>query len=200
MSDEMKNLLKGYQRFKQKYYEESSLYETLVTEGQKPKFLVIACSDSRVDPAMIFDAKPGELFVVRNVANLVPPCETNPHHHSTSSAIEFAVLSLGVTDIVILGHSQCGGIQALMQGANEDDSTDFIGPWIDIAKPAKQKVLEEHAECSFEEQAHFCEKESLLISLKNLKSFPWIRQRLENKTLCLHAGHFDMASGKIEFL
>jgi len=200
MSDEMTDLLKGYQRFKQKYYVESSLYETLVKEGQQPKILVITCCDSRVDPAILLDAKPGELFVVRNVANLVPPCDESPRHHSTSAAIEFAVLTLGVSDIILLGHSHCGGIKALMENKSEAHNTAFIGPWMAIAKAAKQNVLKQHPQNSLDEQAHYCEKESLRISLANLKSFPWIQKRLNDNTLNLHAWHFDLSTGDIEIV
>lgn len=169
-----------------------------MANGQSPKALVIACSDSRVDPAILLGAKPGELFVVRNVANLVPPYDNDSKHHATSSALEFAVTSLGVKDIIVLGHSHCGGINALMARKEGDQKRGFITDWMDIAKPAKEKVLSLYPNLSSMEKDQHCEKESLLISLDNLKTFPWIQTQLEKDELNLHAWYFNMNTGNIE--
>lgn len=192
-------LLEGYEKFRKEHFEDASTYQELVENGQKPKALVIACCDSRVDPALLVGAKPGELFVVRNVANLVPPCDSDSKHHSTSSAIEFAVTGLGVRDIIILGHSHCGGIHALM--SRDEDAApkqDFITAWMNIAKPAKEMVLDKYPESSAEEKDQHCEKESLLISLRNLKTFPWVQERLKAGEIGIHAWYFNMNSGQIE--
>lgn len=192
------SLIKGYKQFKSKHFEQSKSFDELVQYGQKPKILTIACCDSRVDPAIVTGCKPGELFVVRNVANLVPPFESDLRHHGTSAALEFGVLGLGVSDIIVFGHSHCGGVRALMETSEQETSSSFISAWMDIAKPAKQRVLKRHAQCSLDEQARYCEKESLLTSLNNLMTFPWIQQRVLENRLYLHAWYFDLGSGMIE--
>ncbi len=191
-------LLDGYKKFKSQYYDNSTTYEELVSNGQKPRALLITCCDSRVDPAILLGAKPGELFVVRNVANLVPPFDDDPKHHATSAALEFAVSGLGVNDIIILGHSHCGGIHALMNRKEDEPQRDFITAWMNIAKPAKEKVLAQYPNSDPLEKNQHCEKESLLISLANLKTFPWIQERVAKDDLNLHAWYFNMNTGAIE--
>jgi len=191
-------LIEGYKQFRVKYFENTKAFDDLVQHGQKPKVLVIACCDSRVDPAIVTNCNPGELFVVRNVANLVPPFDGNPRHHGTSAALEFGVLGLGVSDIIVFGHSYCGGVRVLMEAQKNKSTSDFIAAWMDIAKPAKQRVLRQHPKCSLDEQAHYCEKESLLISLNNLKTFPWIYERILTNKLFLHAWYFNLDTGMIE--
>ncbi|PCI37219.1 MAG: carbonic anhydrase [Thiotrichales bacterium] len=164
---------------------------------QNPDTLVIACCDSRVDPAIITGCNPGDMFVIRNVANLVPPFNLDLQHHGTSAALEFAVLGLNVKDIIIWGHSNCGGINALMREKYSANAS-FINSWMDIVSQAKQQVLQQHAECSTEEQAHYCERESLLISLQNLMTFPWIQKRVGDGMLKLHAWYFDVGTGIIK--
>ena len=133
----MDDLIAGYRRFRASTWQtERSRFEALSRLGQRPRALIIACSDSRTDPQMVFNARPGELFVVRNVANIVPPYGPDDHPHGVSSAIEFAVRSLKVREIVVLGHAMCGGIQALLNGAPREVS-DFVGQWVSIAEPAR---------------------------------------------------------------
>ncbi len=192
------SLIKGCKQFKLEHFENSESFRDLVQYGQKPKVLAIACCDSRVDPAIVTGCKPGELFVVRNVANLVPPFKNDPRHHGTSAALEFGVVGLGVNDIILFGHSHCGGIRALMEAPEEISSSDFISAWMDIAIPAKQRVLKRYPQCSLDEQAHHCEKESLLISLNNLTTFPWIHERVQASRLFLHAWYFNLGTGMIE--
>jgi len=199
--------MRGYQKFRAQYFAQSlssTRFKTLVQQGQKPKIMVISCSDSRVEPSIMFNCAPGELFVVRNVANLVPPCEPNPRHHSTSAALEFAVNHLLVKHIIVLGHSQCGGIKALLEtpdfSSAEKTNKIFIFNWMQIAKEAKNKVLVEHNGTSSEEQGHYCEEEALRISLKNLRTFPWIEDKIVNGQLFLHAWRFDFATGNIRSL
>ncbi len=191
-------LVEGYKQFKTEHFEESNLYDDLVEYGQQPKVLVVACCDSRVDPAIVTNCKPGELFVVRNVANLVPPYDNDPKHHGTSAALEFGVTGLGVSDIIVFGHSHCGGIRALMEQSENLKAHTFITAWMNIAKDAKQRVLAEHTKESLDSQSHHCEKESLLISLQNLKTFPWIAERIATKRLALHAWYFNLKTGMIE--
>lgn len=191
-------LVEGYRQFKDHYFDQNNLlYHKLVKFGQRPKVLTIACCDARVDPAIVTDCNPGDMFVVRNVANIVPPFEDNPGYHGTSAALEFGVCSLGVTDIIVFGHSFCGGIQALMDRASETPS-DFVSSWMKIAAPAKEKVRAHHAHLNSAEQARQCEKETLLISLQNLMTFPWIASRVQSGELALHAWHFDLETGVIE--
>ncbi len=195
---EILRLIEGYKKFKTKHFEDTKIFDGLIKHGQRPKILVIACCDSRVDPAIVTGCKAGELFVVRNIANLVPPFEGDSTHHSTSAALEFGVLELGVSNIIVFGHSHCGGISSLMKNTKDENKSDFIDAWMDIAEPAKQRVLTRYPKSSLDEQKHQCEKESLLTSLKNLKTFPWINERVLAKRLFLHAWYFDLRSGTIK--
>src|ERR1700744_1235012 len=153
----MHELLEGYRRFRSgTWQEERKRFEALSRIGQRPSALVIACSDSRADPQMVFNARPGELFVVRNVANIVPPYGPDGQPHGVSSAIEFAVRSLKVRAIVILGHAMCGGIHALLEGA-PDEVSDFVGQWVRIAEPARRRAMRTPPD-----QRHdFCEPEAV---------------------------------------
>ena len=192
-------LIEGYKQFRIKYFENTRTFDDLVKYGQKPKAMIVACCDSRVDPAIVTNCSPGELFVIRNVANLVPPFNGCSKHHGTSAALEFGVLDLEVSDIILFGHSHCSGIRALMEAQeNNEHSSNFIEAWMDIAKPAKQQVLKQYPQHSLDEQSHYCEKESLLISLDNLKTFPWINKRILANELFLHAWYFNLGTGIIE--
>jgi carbonic anhydrase len=195
---EILRLVAGFRRFRDRYFVgEEALYQRLST-GQTPKTLVIACSDSRVDPALLTDASPGELFVVRNVANLVPPCDPGRGVHGVSAAIEFAVKSLKVEHVVILGHRQCGGIRALMSdAAKESDEFMFIGKWMKIAQPAKERVLARHQGEDFEALCQHCEMQSIASSIENLKTFPFVRQAIEERGLELIGIYFDLEKGEL---
>lgn len=193
-------LIEGYRKFKEEYFEEKShIYADLIRYGQQPNILFIACSDSRVDPAIVTRCQPGELFVVRNVANLVPPYEKDHGYHGTSAALEFAVCTLGIKHIIVFGHTQCGGITSLF---NESSSLEvhkgFIFKWMQLAKPAFNKVLKYHKNCSLEDKITFCEQYSLIHSLKNLKTFPWIAERVQKGQLSIHAWYFDLPTGIIK--
>jgi len=191
------SLISGYKQFKKKYFERGNTFGKLVKEGQQPKVLVIACCDSRVDPVLLTNSGPGELFVVRNIANLVPHYEKDSHHLSISSALEYGVLTLNISDIIVLGHSHCGGIRALMQD-NNGSSSSFIKTWLDSAKTTKRHVLNKYSHCSFDEQVRILEKESLLTSIENLKTFPFIHKCLVENKLSLHAWYFNLETGDIE--
>jgi carbonic anhydrase len=195
-------LMAGFRRFREKYYlqdnPEVSIYSRLSTSGQTPKTMLIGCSDSRVDPAILTGASPGELFVVRNVANLVPPCEAFSHgFHGTSSSLEFAVKNLKVENIIILGHRQCGGIRALMRPPEHDS---FIARWMSIAKEAREIVLAEHPEADEETQWRFAEMESMKVSLRNLMTFPFIQEAVKAGTLTLYGIYFDLEQGQLWML
>ncbi|MBE2258361.1 MAG: carbonic anhydrase [Rhodobacteraceae bacterium] len=194
----MKDIAKfiaGFERFQEKYFgEERDLFEQLRL-GQSPKALIVACADSRVDPALLTGAEPGEVFVVRNVANLVPPYHPGGDFASVPAALEFAVLSLKVEHIIVLGHAQCGGIHALMQGL--DARTEFIGKWVSIAERARTRVLAELPSKSPALQDRACEQAGILVSLENLLTYPWIAERVEAGTVRLHGWYFDLAAGDL---
>lgn len=199
MSDSITDLINGYKRFYRKYNNEKyNEYREQASLGQEPKVMVIACSDSRVQPSIVMQSGLGEVFQVCNVANIVPPYRPDKgNHHSTSSALEFAVGTLNVEHIVVMGHSGCGGIRSLMEGAPValDGEYSFIKQWVEILAQAKKKVVAGVADKK--ERLHACELEGVKISLKNLMSFPWIAERVEQGRLKLHGWHFDIPSGII---
>ncbi len=190
-------LIKGYRDFHRDYSgPEYDAYRHQAALGQSPKVMVIACSDSRVSPSIVMRAELGDIFLVSNVANIVPPYRPGKGtHHSTSSALEFAVGTLGVEDIVVMGHSGCGGIHSLLNGApiTLDGEYSFIRQWVEIIKDAREKV----AHLPEAERYVACEQEALKISLANLASFPWVAEKLANGTLATHAWHFDIPTGSI---
>jgi carbonic anhydrase len=193
----MERLIEGYRRFRETAWRQhEDRFATLAERGQSPRALVIACSDSRVDPQMIFSAAPGELFVVRNVANLVPPYEPDAAYHGTSAAIEFAVRALEVPDIVVMGHAGCGGVAALLREAETGPVGDFIGPWMSMARPARERVL-----AAGGDSLHTaCEHETVKLSLANLLTFPWIKERVDAGRLRMHGAYFDIESGGLDHL
>ena len=188
----MNTLLSGYRRFRAHGWPaQKKAFETLAQTGQSPKTLVLACVDSRVDPAMIFDTAPGEVLTVRNVANLVPPYAPDSGHHSTSASLEFGVRVLEVRHLMVLGHGSCGGVRALLDGAPEQ-AHEFVAPWMSIAEPARVRALR----CaSSEERQQLCEHEVVGVSLANLMTFPWIAERVAAGDLELHGAWFDIRSG-----
>lgn len=194
-------LIAGFRRFRERYFQghdhEHSAYQRLVSNGQTPKTLLIGCSDSRVDPAILTGASPGDLFVVRNVAALVPPCEpATVGLHGTSSAIEFAVTNLKVENIIILGHRQCGGIRALMRGDADKPHT-FVGKWMTIVKDVREKVEREHPEATEEGRCRFGEMESIRVSLENLRTFPFVAEAIASRNLNLIGIYFDLEQGEL---
>lgn len=195
----MDSLLEGYRRFRRAIYpSHRETYRSLAAEGQSPRAMVIGCCDSRVDPAAIFDAGPGELFILRNVANLVPPFATDGGHHGTSAAIEFAVGTLGVAHILVMGHTSCGGIRALMGGvgrAGGDGS--HIETWMSIAVPALETTLRAGHEAGTDACAAALEQAAIGHSLENLKGFPSVRAAVAEGRLQLHGAWFDIESGAL---
>ncbi len=188
----------GFERFQAKYFrDDTSLFSSL-SRRQRPRTLVISCCDSRVDPGMLTGADPGDLFVIRNVANLVPPYVYTGEGPGMRAAIEFAVKGLEVEHIIVLGHSNCGGIKALMDGEGiTQHSYEFIGTWVKIALRAREWVLRELPDQPAAIQCRACEEAGILVSLENLLSFPWVRERIENNTLVLHGWYFDIDQGKL---
>lgn len=194
---ELLRLVAGFKRFRLKYFEgESTVYQKLSQNGQAPKTLVIGCSDSRVDPAILTSASPGDLFVIRNVANLVPPFETVGGLHGVSSAIEFAVVNLKVENIIVLGHRQCGGIRALMNGL-ENPQPSFLADWVSIASEAKKNVIEKHPGENVDALCGHCELESIRVSIQNLKTFPFVQTAIRDRGLALIGAYFDIEDGRL---
>ena len=193
----MEELIEGYRKFRAEVWpQERNQYGALARRGQQPKALVIACSDSRVDPQTVFGAGPGELYVVRNVAGLVPPYLPDGGHHGVSAALEFAVRVLRVPNIIILGHAQCGGIKALVEGAPRE-ARDFLDAWMDIAEPALASTPA--GDRMLDILDHY-EEEVVRLSLANLRTFPWIEQALVSGRLALHGFRFDICSGVLSRL
>ena len=192
-------LLQGFQRFRVKSFEPNrELFNRLAMKGQAPRTLLIGCSDSRVDPAILTDSAPGELFVIRNVANLVPPYETTGRYHGTSAALEYAVCNLQVHNIIILGHSRCGGIKALLEGyGTNDEGEGFIAPWVQIAASARDEVLHRWPDAGSEFKQRACERAGIRASLTNLMTFPFIRQRVEAGSLSLYGWYYDLENGEL---
>lgn len=189
----MQRLLEGYRAFRAKRWPyERQVYEELA-DRQKPEFLIIACCDSRVDPATIFDGKPGELFIIRNVANLVPPYEPGAGLHGTSAAIEFAVRKLEVSTILVMGHAQCGGCAAALDHTIGQDMV-FLQPWVALLEPA----LERCADAPDPQMA--LERESVKVSLENLRAFPFIAEAIRTRGLKLEGARFGVADGRLELL
>ncbi len=193
----MQHLLAGYQRFRaQGWPERRATFEALSDNGQRPQVIVVACVDSRVDPAVIFDTAPGELLTIRNVANLVPPYAPDAAYHGTSAALEFGVRVLEIPHLVVLGHGQCGGVRALLDGA-PPNARDFVAQWMSIAEPARQAALR----CADPDaRERCCEHEVVRVSLTNLRSFPWIAEREAAGRLTLHGAWFAIRTGVLSIL
>jgi carbonic anhydrase len=193
----MQELLAGYQRFRTNGWPEKRReFELLAEHGQSPRALVVACIDSRVDPAMIFDAAPGEMLTLRNVASLVPPYAPDAAYHGTSAALEFAVRVMEVRDIIVLGHGLCGGVKALLDGASAKAS-EFVAPWMSIARPACEQAMRFPPG---EGRRLICEYEVIKVSLGNLMTFPWIAERVDAGEVALHGAWFDIRIGALMLL
>lgn len=190
-------LTDGYRRFlAERYPQEEAVYRELADAGQAPKTMVIACCDSRVDPAAIFSAGPGELFIVRNVANLVPPFEPHGDYHGTSAAVEFAVTGLQVDTILVMGHARCGGVRAFFEGLYERSTKrGFIDRWMSLLKPARAEALRDAAGEPTEMQLRALEQAAVRHSIENLKTFPFIKERMDR--LRLRGAYFDIADGRL---
>jgi carbonic anhydrase len=202
------HLLDGLSQFQDRFYRDKpDLMRELVEKGQSPATFIISCSDSRVDPGLITGAEPGELFTVRNVANLVPPYEPDDHLHGTSAALEFAVRDLKVDHIVILGHAHCGGIKAMLSNAaGKPLDRDFINQWVSLALDASRQFVTDPTNPTEEtalpldflvENAGLVERAAIKGSLRNLMTYPWVKSRVEDKTLTLHGWWFDLDTGDL---
>ena len=196
------SLADRYRRFKYRHFAPNMAhFEDLAARGQRPEVMVVSCSDSRVDPETIFSAMPGELFVVRNVANLVPPCETTGTYHGVSAALEFAALSLAVKHIVVMGHSGCGGIRAALEGeAVRQSDARFLSNWMSIIDACRDRVVAAAPGAAPAELRAALEHEAIRASLSNLRSFACVADLEARGRLQLHGTLFDIASGTLSVL
>jgi carbonic anhydrase len=195
------DLIAGYRRFKSGSWAAQRARWAELADAQDPKVMVIACSDSRVDPTQIFDTSPGEMFVVRNIANLVPPFELGGGRHGVSAALEFAVTQLEVPEIVVMGHGACGGIRAALSREFEHavpGEGGFIAHWIDLLDEARDRIVAEHGDS--EEAIRALELEAVRVSLANLRTFPCITEREAAGRLRLHGAYFAIADGVLHLL
>jgi carbonic anhydrase len=192
------SLLSGYRSFMSgRYVDERERYRALAEQGQSPRTMVVACCDSRSAPETIFDCGPGELFVVRNVANMVPPYEPDGQYHSTSAALEFAVQSLKVKDIIVMGHGRCGGIRAALDPNAEPLSPgDFIGKWMNLVKPAAEQLQNASVMTDAERQTAM-ERISIRNSIENLRTFPYVKAMEEAGDIAIHGAWFDISNGEL---
>ncbi|MBF0613088.1 MAG: carbonic anhydrase [Magnetococcales bacterium] len=191
-------LIAGFKGFHAYYYEQrGELFESLVNEGQHPPIMLIGCADSRVDPAIMLHFEPGDVFTVRNVANLVPPYQLGGPHTGVSAALEFAVRDLVISHIVVLGHSQCGGIHELVRLARQPaDDREFLGVWVSIGKEAVEQILSRKAEGITPTSADF-EQAAIALSISNLMTYPWIAERVRRERLHLHGWWADLQEGEL---
>ena len=198
----LSQLIEGYRRFREQDWARERERWSELAEGQSPQVMIMACADSRSDPAQIFDARPGEMFVVRNIAALAPPYETSTGFHGVSSALEFAVTQLSVGEILVMGHGKCGGCAAALTGQFDDTEPGeghFIADWVRMLSGARDEVRSRHQEL---DRAAFLdmEHEAVKVSLANLRTFPWIAEREKAGQLKLHGGHFSIAEGRLYLL
>ncbi len=191
-------LIAGYQRFRDGYYQQNKAQLLKLAQlGQFPKIALVCCSDSRVDPTIILDCEPGDLFVIRNVANLVPPRESCDSFHGTSAALEFAVNSLQVESIIVLGHTQCGGIKALMDTEPTSIPETFISKWMKQLENVRNEILEDQNCTAPEQRYHACEQKGIAHSLHNLMTFSCIAERVAAGKLKLHGWCYDLNSAEL---
>lgn len=195
----LEKLVKGYKSFVKKDLQKHEMsYRTLAEDGQSPKIMMIGCCDSRVNPDLIFNTGPGDLFVVRNVANLIPPFEPDGGYHGTSAAIEFAVTGLGVQHIVVMGHSLCGGVRACCEHANGKNVEGlFIAKWTSLLNICAENVIREKPTLSIQDLSREVEQEGVKFSLSNLRAFPFVQERLASGTLHIHGAYFDVADAQL---
>ena len=195
-------LIDGYRRFRKEDWSTERQRWAELSEGQSPQVMILSCADSRVDPSQIFDARPGEIFVVRNIAALAPPYETSSGYHGVSAALEFAVTQLEVSEILVMGHGLCGGCAAALTGqfdGAEHGEGHFIADWVGMLDEARDRVRSTHAAVDADARLAM-EREAVKVSLANLRTFPWIREREEAGTIKLHGAHFSIAEGRLYML
>jgi carbonic anhydrase len=196
----IETLLNGFRKFREMYFEKSpGIYQDLLSHGQNPRFAVVACSDSRVDPAIVLQTEPGDIFSVRNVAALVPPYEEDRHYHGTGAALELAVTELGVEHIIIMGHAHCGGIAAMVHSQEGGPAGGkFISAWTNLLREARSRALAAEPKLDGDALLRASECQSVQLSLENLATFPFVREAMEAGNLNLHGWYLNIFEGALE--
>lgn len=197
---EINALIEGFKQFKQQYIEDpNGKYGRLSQYGAHSKILMIACCDSRVDPAIITHSDAGDLMVIRNIANLVPAYNVDSQLQETQAAIQFAVCYLNIEQIIVMGHSRCGGIRSLLTRLVDDSEPEqALDKWTSVAEPAARQVLNDMPKASLDDQACACSRKAIAASLENLKSYPWIADKIIRQHMNLHGWYFNLANGDLE--
>lgn len=191
----MERLFKGIRKFQESFFKNEEEFFKRLSKNQDPDVLFITCADSRVDPALVTQSKPGELFIVRNVGNIIPPFDALKDKNSVAAAIEFAVLSLKVSDVIVCGHSNCGAMQALYKEGAELDKMPHLKDWLKLAQPAKDTVAEYFPDSPIEAVQILTEKANVLAQIENIQTYPFVVEALKNGALYLHGWHYDIGTG-----
>ncbi|MCK9418913.1 MAG: carbonic anhydrase [Nitrospirae bacterium] len=193
----MRKLYKGIHKFQESYFKKEEEFFKRISGQQEPDVLFISCADSRVDPNLVTQSKPGDLFIVRNVGNIVPPYDAIKDKNSVAAAIEFAVLRLRVADIIVCGHSNCGAMQALCADEADLEDMPHLRDWLKIAAPVKEAATTLYSECSPTSLLRIIEEENILLQLNNIQTYPFVAQALEKGSLFLHGWYYDIYTGKV---
>ncbi len=193
----MKKLYKGIHKFQESHFKKEEEFFSRLSREQEPEVMFISCADSRVDPNLVTQSKPGELFIVRNVGNIVPPYDAIKDKNSVAAAIEFAVLMLKVKDIIVCGHSNCGAMHALYKDENELKSMPHLRDWLKIASPVKETLDVIYPDFSNKSRQRIVEKENILVQLRNIQTYPFVAKALEDRLLYLHGWYYDIGTGDV---
>lgn len=191
----MDKLYKGIRGFREEYFKKEEEFFKRLSKGQKPEVLFVTCADSRVDPALVTQSRPGDLFIVRNVGNIIPPYDALKDKNSVAAAIEFAVLYLKVNDIIICGHSDCGAIEALYKNDSEMEEMPHLRDWLKIMQPVKNSIDNLNPEDSRDDLRHKTETENILAQIENIQTYPFVAQALKQHALYLHGWYYNLATG-----
>jgi len=193
----VEKLYRGIHKFQGSYFKKEEEFFRRISGKQDPDVLFITCADSRVDPTLVTQSRPGDLFIVRNVGNIVPPYDAIRDKNSVAAALEFAVLVLKVADIIVCGHSNCGAMKVLFQDEKEFLNMPHLREWVDISRTVRNHVEQHYPDTSPELKERIMEKENVLEQLKNLETYPFIAQALEQGAVYLHGWYYDIGTGEI---
>lgn len=198
--EKLEQLIKGNQEFQNLHFKKFEYhFDELINKGQSPEILFIGCSDSRVVPDLITGSQPGDLFILRNIGNFVPPFKKDNDYHGTAAAIEYAVSILEVKHIIVCGHSHCGACESLYKELPDDDNLIHVKKWLEIGNPAKVFVEHNFKDCALDEKIRVTEKISIMFQLDNLLSYPAVKRRIEDGLLVIHGWYYELQSGKIKY-
>jgi carbonic anhydrase len=193
----MNRLYKGIHKFQESYFKKEEEFFQRLSQEQKPDVLFITCADSRVDPNLVTQSNPGEIFIVRNMGNIVPPHDAIKDKNSVAAALEFAVLNLKVTDIIICGHSNCGAMQMLNEDAQLLRRMPHVNEWLELSASVRDLILKYYGNTSNEIRQRVTEEENILFQLHNIQTYPFVKQALDEKTLYLHGWYYNIGTGSI---